>query len=308
MLALFLTFLTPVAAWTQDAETSPQPAVTNTSQTVNVLNHIIFMVQENRGLDHYFGALREYWRNNNFSDISFDGLPQFNPTSGVAPLYRPPRTNPGCDPAYPPPNDCIEDKNSPAVTSYHLITQCIENPSPSWNEGHVDWNLTNPLSATPNLNGYVYTGAHDARNNNPPFYDTDGIRVMGYYDGSDLNYYYYMASQFATSDRWFCTGDDANILESRLSDCSHVSGICLSDWHRQQRSETADRQIDFPGSAECRDQLEDLRQSHEYPVRLESHGAVFAGIQLHPELPVGTYHSAAIIPTTWSRSRSTSPM
>ena len=26
---------------------------------------------------------------------------------------------------------------------------------------------------------------------------------MGYYDGNDLNYYYYMATKFATSDRWF---------------------------------------------------------------------------------------------------------
>jgi len=49
----------------------------------------------------------------------------------------------------------------------------------------------------------VYTGAHDARNNNPPFYDVNGIRAMGYYDNTDLNYYYYMASQFSTSDRWF---------------------------------------------------------------------------------------------------------
>ena len=178
-------------------------ATFNVNQTVKVLNHIIFMAQENRGLDHYFGALRQYWRNNKFSDISFDGLPQFNPTSGAAPLNGPPPTNPGCDPAYPPPNDCMEDSKSPAVTSYHLVTQCIENPSPSWNEGHIDWDLKNPISATPTLDGYVYTGAHDSRNNNPPFHDTDGIRVMGYYDDSDLNYYYYMASQFATSDRWF---------------------------------------------------------------------------------------------------------
>jgi phospholipase C len=26
---------------------------------------------------------------------------------------------------------------------------------------------------------------------------------MGYYTGKDLNYYYFMASNFATSDRWF---------------------------------------------------------------------------------------------------------
>lgn len=178
-------------------------ATFNLNQTVKVLNHIIFMAQENRSFDHYFGALREYWRANKYADISFDGLPQFNPTSGAAPLYGPPPTNPGCDPNYPPPNDCKEDSNSPKVESYRLVTQCIENPSPSWNESHVDWNLSNPVSSTPTLNGYVYTNGHDARNISPPYHDVDGIRAMGYYDGSELNYYYYMASQFATSDRWF---------------------------------------------------------------------------------------------------------
>jgi len=178
-------------------------ATFNISQTVNVLNHIIFMAQENRSLDHYFGSLRAYWAANKFADESFDGLPQFNPTSGIAPLYGPPPTNPGCDPNDPPPADCTEDSNSPQIQSFHLITQCIENPSPSWNEGHVDWNLTNPISSTPTLNGYVYTAAHDARNNNPPFYDTNGLRTMGYYEGTDLNYYYFMASEFSTSDRWF---------------------------------------------------------------------------------------------------------
>ena len=178
-------------------------ATFNVSQTVKVLNHIIFMLQENRGLDHYFGALRQYWAENKIYNISFDGLPQFNPTSGTAPLYGPPPHNPGCDPAYPPPNDCIEDSKSPEVTSFHLVTQCIENPSPSWNEGHVDWNMTNPVSGTPALNGYVYTAAHDARNISPPYHDTNGDRAMGYYDGNDLNYYYFMASQFSISDRWF---------------------------------------------------------------------------------------------------------
>lgn len=178
-------------------------ATFNVNQTVQVLKHIIFMAQENRGLDHYFGEMRQYWRQNKFPDESFDGLPQFNPTSGIAPLYGLPPKNPACDPNDPPPADCTEDSNSPSVQSYHLITQCVENPSPSWNESHVDWNLTNPVSTTPTLNGYVYTAAHDARNNNPPFHDANGIRVMGYYGSADLNFYYYIASQFATSDRWF---------------------------------------------------------------------------------------------------------
>jgi phospholipase C len=188
-------------------------ATFNISQTVAVLNHIIFMAQENRSLDHYFGEMRQYWRDNGFSDESFDGLPQFNPTSGIAPLYGPPPTNPGCDPAYPPPGKCVVDSSSPNVASYHLITQCLETPNPSWNPGHQDWNLTDPVSMTPVLNGYVSTGANKARTSRPAFYDTDGIRVMGYYEDTDLNYYYYMASQFATSDRWFApamTRTDSN--------------------------------------------------------------------------------------------------
>lgn len=178
-------------------------ATFNLNQTVKVLNHIIFMAQENRSLDHYFGALRAYWKANGFADRSFDGLPQFNPTSGLAPLYGPPPTNPGCDPAFPPPSDCTEDSASPQIASYQLITQCIENPSPSWNESHVDWNLNNYYSPTATLDGFVWTNAHDARNNIPPFYDTGGIRSMGYYNDSALNFYYFMASDFSTSDRWF---------------------------------------------------------------------------------------------------------
>jgi phospholipase C len=185
----------------------------NLSQGVNVLNHIIFMSQENRSFDHYFGALREYWAQNGYPDQSFDGLPQFNPTSGPLPLNGPAPSIPGCnpnDPYSPPPapfQDCVFDPGNP-VTSYHLITQCIENPSPFWNESHVDWDDNDSIGIKPFVgNGYVWTAAHDARDNgyydNNPYHDTNGIRAMGYYDGSDLNYYYFMASNFATSDRWF---------------------------------------------------------------------------------------------------------
>ena len=168
--------------------------------SVNNINHIVILAQENRSFDHYFGALREYWAQNGFPDQAFDGLPQFNNPAGAPP------TNPGCDPNAPPPADCIaQSTNSPAVASYHLLTQCIENPSPSWNESHNDWNLSNPVASNATLDGFVWTAAHDARNQPPtaPYNDVNGIRAMGYYDGTDLNYYYFMASSFATSDRWF---------------------------------------------------------------------------------------------------------
>jgi len=178
-------------------------ATFNTTQNLSALNHIIFLAQENRSFDHYFGALREYWAHNGYPDQSFDGLPQFNPSSGAAPLKGPAPAIPGCDPSSPPPSDCVFDTNRP-ITSYHLITQCIENPSPSWNESHVDWDYNDAVGLLPAaLNGFVWTAGHDARALVPPFNDTDGIRAMGYYDDTDLNYYYFMASKFATSDRWF---------------------------------------------------------------------------------------------------------
>src|ERR1700735_5475276 len=56
-----------------------------TTASLSSINHIIFIAQENRSMDHYFGALRQYWAQNGYPDQSFDGLPQFNPTTGIAP-------------------------------------------------------------------------------------------------------------------------------------------------------------------------------------------------------------------------------
>lgn len=169
------------------------------------LNHIIIFAQENRSFDEYFGALREYWAENGIADQSFDGLPQFNPPAGAAPLQGPAPSVPGCDPSKPFPQytDCASDPNNP-VTSFHMNSLCNENPSPFWNESHVDWDLNDYLGTSPaQLNGFVKTAADIARQQSPTFMDTNGVRAMGYFDGSDLNFYYFMASNFATSDRWF---------------------------------------------------------------------------------------------------------
>ncbi|HWH58601.1 MAG TPA: alkaline phosphatase family protein [Terriglobales bacterium] len=173
------------------------------------INHIIFLAQENRSFDSYFGALRQYWGSNGIADQPFDGLPQFNPAGD--PNAGPTPTNPGCDPAFPSPANlyCQIDPASPAVPSFHLQSMCVENPSPSWAESHRDWNVNNPVDPQALLNGFVDTAANDARQHTDntgalaPYFDTEGIRAMGYYDGGDLNYYYALASTFATSDRWF---------------------------------------------------------------------------------------------------------
>ncbi|HTR64950.1 MAG TPA: alkaline phosphatase family protein [Terriglobales bacterium] len=173
--------------------------------TLQTINHIVVFLQENRSFDHYFGALRQYWKDNGYPDQQFDGLPQFNPTSGTAPLQGPAPAIPGCDPAQPFPASqfCQPDPNN-LVTSYHMQSVCQENPSPFWNESHRDWDLADPAgNSAATMNGFAVTAADDARQQSPNLMDTNGLRAMGYFTGDDLNYYYFMASNFGTSDRWF---------------------------------------------------------------------------------------------------------
>jgi phospholipase C len=181
--------------------------------TLQSLNHIILFADENRSLDHYFGFMRQYWANTGVPDQSFDGLPQFNPTSGTVPLQGPPPTIPGCNLA----NDvtsCTPDPTNLITSfSFHSLllpsgkqgTVCEENQSPFWNEAHNDWDYANPSDqpAEPNppLNGFVFTAAYDARSN--AFMDVNGARAMGYFEDADLNFYYFLATNFGTSDRWF---------------------------------------------------------------------------------------------------------
>jgi phospholipase C len=183
--------------------TSSTPPPTGSLQS---LNHIIIFAQENRSLDHYFGAMRQYWAQNGIADQSFDGLPQFNPASGIAPLQGPAPIIPGCDPTMSTSTNCVASTSdtTDTVTSFHMASVCNEEQSPFWDEAHVDWDINDPTGTSPAaLNGFVQAAANDARQQSPPLMDTNGLRAMGYFDGGDMNYYYFMASNFATSDRWF---------------------------------------------------------------------------------------------------------
>jgi phospholipase C len=147
---------------------------------ITAINHIIVVTQENRSFDHYFGHLPDYWQAHNFpqatNGTTFEGEPAT--ASNL-------------------------DHTGTAVNAYNLQTGCTENPSPSWAESHRDrnrWNPTNSNTAT--MDGFVVTAADDAQATG--IYDVLGHRAMGYFTGDNqLNYYYFMASSFATSDSWF---------------------------------------------------------------------------------------------------------
>ena len=139
------------------------------------LQHIVFMVQENRTFDHYFGQLGAYRAANGLGAASdIDGLP---------------------------PGAWNAADNGTIIHSFHLGTTCVEELSDDWFESHVDMNENHAGSSTVLMDGFVhiaggYALAFDEL-------DTTGVRAMGYYDENELPYYYFLASQFATSDRWF---------------------------------------------------------------------------------------------------------
>ncbi|HWE84940.1 MAG TPA: alkaline phosphatase family protein [Terracidiphilus sp.] len=198
--------LAPVGCASIHTPPGPPPPVSGTgpgTQGIAALNHIIFEAQENRSFDNYFGALRQYWAQNGYADKSFDGLAQFNPASGAAPLYGPAPSNPGCDPGSPAPGPCIFDPDNP-VSSFHFQSECGSDPATGWNVEHHDWDYYDLVGLRPaELNGFVVEAANESRTNATLIHDDGGLRPMGYFDGDDLNYYYFMASNFATSDRWF---------------------------------------------------------------------------------------------------------
>jgi len=86
-------------------------------------------------------------------------------------------------------NTTLYDKTGNAVHPFHFQTVCHENLSPFWNESHVDVNGGK-------MERFMKTAL-------PSTIDPGGTWAMGYYDQTDLPYYYELATQFATSDRFF---------------------------------------------------------------------------------------------------------
>ncbi len=193
--------VTPTATTTYTAEASgTSGTVVSAETTVTVgssaglssIQHVIFMLQENRTFDTYFGMLNPYRKANGWN-IGADGN-EYD-VDGIDDKL-----------------DTISNEDD-AGTSYNLYkfrTTCIDDDSSDWLASYGDVNRYDFLATRPiQMSGFVHTG--EGYNNScdksgtcgGAFTDTTGERAMGYYDQGFLNYYYYMASQFALSDRWF---------------------------------------------------------------------------------------------------------
>ena len=133
------------------------------------------MMQENRSFDSYFGKMTAYRTANGIAGTVDDLDSGKFQNSGIAP--------------------------------YHSGSVCMENLSPDWHEDHLQVNLGDPLAIDPRnpktmpMNGFVSTAAGISQFYK--FIDTSGHRAMGYYTEHELNYYYFMATNFAMSDAFY---------------------------------------------------------------------------------------------------------
>ena len=148
---------------------------TTASATVNVvtnsglqgIKHIIVMLQENRSFDNYFSKLGDY--------AASRGIANYQINAGYNPNILLPLIGGGT--GHP----------------FHQPTVRTENLSPSWNESHFDIDQQN--DGTFKMDRFALT-THSVTHN----FDEPGLRALGFYDQTDLPYYYELATQFATSD------------------------------------------------------------------------------------------------------------
>ncbi|MBV8208073.1 MAG: hypothetical protein JO041_14915 [Acidobacteria bacterium] len=161
--------------------------VTVTSSLPGPLKHIFVLVQENRSFDNYFGALGAY-RSSRLQQ------------AGISDAQTVDAFNP---------NLALTNHNTGASAKpFHEPTVCTEDLSAAWDESHHDaalsggdpaWSTTSSFNAGLfAMNNFLDTTASVTQN-----YDPNGTRAVGFYDQTDIPYYYDLATFFATSDAWF---------------------------------------------------------------------------------------------------------
>jgi phospholipase C len=130
------------------------------------VDHILIVMQENRSFDHYYSKL---------------------PESGQADVeVTPPGfTNKGVD--------------GKPVSPFHDTRYCFVDTNHEWAGSHVEYDGGK-------MDGFVL--ANEGSSGPPPHPlpdSTSGVRAMGYYDATDLPFYYWLAGEFSIADHYFCS-------------------------------------------------------------------------------------------------------
>jgi phospholipase C len=160
------------------------------------INHVIFMLQENRSFDNYFGVLAQY-RLNHQPPIQGAKLSDVDDLHNLPPGYT------------------ISNPENQKFAPFHARTECTENLSPAWDESHYDEHITNGDFLHLDGAKFLMDRFLDTTKSVPELHDPTHTRPLGYYDQTDLPFYYELATRFDTSDRIF-SPVSANTVPNRM--------------------------------------------------------------------------------------------
>ncbi len=171
-----------------DGSVTAQATITVQPASLQSIQHVLFMLQENRSFDSYFGMLNPYrvaqgWTTSEDNQTyTVDGI-----DDKLSKFVN------------------YDDENEPFML-FKTKSTCLDDMTSAWLESYGDVNRYDFRFDRPMLmDGFVHTAEAFAKDagGDGEFTDLQGKRAMAYYDQDILNYYYYMAGQFAVSDRWF---------------------------------------------------------------------------------------------------------
>ncbi|MBV8207140.1 MAG: hypothetical protein JO041_10130 [Acidobacteria bacterium] len=171
----------------QPSSPSSSPSPSGGGAGITAINHVVILIQENRSFDHYFGQMTAYRQ---AAGIPINGSPATieDLSTGSYSNYSP--------------------ATGGAIAAYHTGSVCTEDLTPDWTETHTNFNRLNPAAAPSSapMDGFaaIAVGISKwAATLGVQMADQTGRRAMGYFDWNDLNYYYFMASEFALDDHFY---------------------------------------------------------------------------------------------------------
>jgi phospholipase C len=153
--------------FTAGALPSATLAATDPTGTQIPIDHIVLVMQENRSFDSYFSHLQVPGQT---VESAADDVTNPNGDGGVVSRFHW--------------DSSTASNGNPNGLDYY----CFADTDHGWGQTHAEWN-------NGALDGFVTTN-NDSGN---------GARAMGYYDQTDIPFYYGLAQSFAISDRHFCS-------------------------------------------------------------------------------------------------------
>jgi len=143
----------------------------------NSIQHVVFLMQENRSFDHYFGRLG-----------GVSGFDDTNNRAAFTQVWNTANGGSGAPAGEQPPNVLLPFQMSVDKGD----GECTYDLSHAWPAEHACWN-----------NGAMdsFVSTHTS-----PSYENElGTNTMGYYNENDIPFYYELAKNFTICDNYFCS-------------------------------------------------------------------------------------------------------